>query len=89
VLIANNAYEVDLFDVGERARLDEGKLHAYLAEGWLPRDWEERAGESFRVERARCGRLSAAIDGELFEHDSPVELRIDPLALRVLMPPKA
>ena len=36
VLVANNAYELDLFNVGERARLDEGKLYAYLAEGWLP-----------------------------------------------------
>ena len=87
VLVANNAYELDLFNVGERARLDEGKLHAYLAEGWLPRDWEERVAESFRIERATGGRLRAAIDGEPSEHDSPVELRIEPRALRVLMPP--
>jgi diacylglycerol kinase family enzyme len=89
LLVANNAYELDLFNVGERARLDEGKLHAYLAEGWLPRQWDERVGESFRVERAGGGRLSAAIDGEPSSHDSQVELRIDPLALRVLMPAKA
>lgn len=89
VLVANNAYELDLFNVGERARLDEGKLHAYLADGWLPRDWEERVAESFGIERAAVGRLRAAIDGEPSEHDSPVELRIDPRALRVLMPPEA
>jgi diacylglycerol kinase family enzyme len=89
VLVANNAYELDVFNVGERARLDEGKLYAYLAEGWLPRDWEERVGDRFRIERTGGGRLRAARDGEPSVHDSPVELRVDPLALRVLMPPKA
>jgi diacylglycerol kinase family enzyme len=87
VLVANNAYEVDLFNIGERARLDEGKLHAYLADG--PRDWEERVGESFRIESARGGRLRAAVDGEPSQHDSPVELRVEPGALRVLLPPEA
>jgi diacylglycerol kinase family enzyme len=89
VLVANNAYELDLFTLGERARLDEGNLHAYLAEGWLPRDWDERVADSFQIEHARDGLLLAAVDGEPSEHDSPVELRIDPRALRVLMPPKA
>jgi diacylglycerol kinase family enzyme len=87
VLVANNAYEVDLFNVGERERFDEGKLHTYLADG--PRDWEERIGESFRIESASGGRLQAAVDGEPADHDSPVELRVDPLALGVLMPPEA
>jgi diacylglycerol kinase family enzyme len=87
VLVANNAYEVDLFNVGERARLDEGQLHAYLAEG--PREWEERVGESFRIESTSGGRLRAAVDGEPTEHDSPVELRVEPQALRVLLPPEA
>jgi diacylglycerol kinase family enzyme len=89
VLVANNAYELDLFNVAERTRLDEGKLHAYLAEGWLPSEWDERVAEEFRIEHAADSRLLAAVDGEPSEHDSPVELRIDPLALRVLMPPKA
>lgn len=88
VLVANNAYELDLFNVGERARLDEGKLHAYLAEGLVPRNWEEHVGERFRIGHAASRQLSAAIDGEPSEHDSPVELRIDPLALRVLVPAK-
>jgi diacylglycerol kinase family enzyme len=89
VLVANNAYDLDLFDVGERPRIDEGKLYAYLAEGWLPRDWEERVGERFRIEHAAGRQLRAARDGEPSVHNSPVELRVDPLALRVLMPPKA
>jgi diacylglycerol kinase family enzyme len=88
VLVANNAYDLDLFNVGERPRLDEGKLHAYLALRLLPQ-WEDHVAESFSVGHAGGGRLSAAIDGEPSSHDSPVELRIDPLALRVLMPPEA
>jgi diacylglycerol kinase family enzyme len=87
VLVANNAYEVDLFNVGERPRLDEGQLHAYLADG--PRAWQERVGESFRVESAHGVRLRAAVDGEPSEHESPVELHVDPLALRVLLPREA
>ena len=89
VLVANNAYDLEVFSVGERGRLDAGKLHAYLAEGWQPRAWDERAGPSFRVESAGGGQLRAAIDGEPSVHASPVELRVDPLALRILMPPEA
>jgi diacylglycerol kinase family enzyme len=89
VLVANNAYVLELFNVGERTRLDEGKLHAYLAAGVLPRTWQERAADSFRVEYATGGRLLAAVDGEPSAHASPAELRIEPRALRVLMPPEA
>jgi len=55
LLVANNAYELSLFAVGKRTRLDEGRLHLYTATGWLPSDW-------------------------------PLELVIDPGALRVLLP---
>jgi diacylglycerol kinase family enzyme len=85
VLVANNAYELDAFNVGERPRLDEGKLHAYVAEDWLPRDWHERVADSFRI-GGPGGRLPAAIDGEPVELESPVELRSEPGALRVLLP---
>ena len=56
----------------------------YLAAGWLPNAWEERHATSFRVDAA--ARLRAAIDGEPVELESPVELRIEPCALRVLLP---
>jgi diacylglycerol kinase family enzyme len=84
VLVANNAYELDVFDLGARERLDEGRLHAYLAEGWLPRTWDERVAASFTIE---CpGGLPAAVDGEPVELESPVELSIEPRALRILVP---
>jgi hypothetical protein len=84
VLVANNAYEVDLFELGARDRLDEGKLHAYVAKEWLPRTWDERVAVRFTVERA--GGLPAAVDGEPVELDSPVELSIEPRGLRILVP---
>jgi diacylglycerol kinase family enzyme len=85
VLVANNAYDLDLFEVGARDRLDEGKLHAYVAKEWLPRTWDERVAERFTIERA--GGLPAAVDGEPVELESPVELSIEPRALRVILPP--
>jgi diacylglycerol kinase family enzyme len=85
VLVANNAYELDVFNVGERTRLDEGTLYAYIAKDWLPRDWHERVADSLRI-GAPEGRLRAAIDGEPVDLDSPVELRCEPAALRVRLP---
>jgi diacylglycerol kinase family enzyme len=84
VLVANNAYDVEVLDLGARTSLDEGKLHLYVAEDWLPRTWDERVGERFTIERA--GGLRAAVDGEPVELDSPVELTIEPRALRILVP---
>ena len=40
VLVANNEYKLDLFSLGERERLDEGRLHVYSAEGLRPGKWE-------------------------------------------------
>lgn len=87
VLVANNAYELDLFNVGERARLDEGRLHLYVAHGWRPQTWEERSGTEFTLESATT--LQAAMDGEAVELDPPLRFWIEPKALRVLLPPGA
>jgi diacylglycerol kinase family enzyme len=84
VLVANNAYDVQLFDLGARRRLDEGSLHAYVAKDLFPRAWDERVAERFTIQRA--GDLRAAVDGEPVELDSPVELSIEPRALRILLP---
>jgi diacylglycerol kinase family enzyme len=84
LLVANNAYDLSLFTIGERPRLDEGRLHAYAADGWLPRDWDERSGERFTIDAP--GTLEAAIDGEPAHLEPPVEVTIEPGALRVLLP---
>jgi diacylglycerol kinase family enzyme len=85
-LVANNDYQLDLFSLGERERLDEGVLHLYLAHGVLRGSWEEQAGERFVLDSSR-GRLQAAIDGEPTELETPLEFRIERQALRVLLPP--
>jgi len=84
VLIANNAYELDVFDLGARGQLDGGSLHAYVAHDWLPRTWDDRRGDSFTVEGV--GGLRAAVDGEPVDLGSRAELRIEPGALRILVP---
>lgn len=81
VLVANNAYAIDLPSLGERDRLDEGKLHLYTPDV----DPTDRVGERFVV-AAAAGRLEAAIDGEPCILQTPVEFRVEPRALRMLVP---
>jgi diacylglycerol kinase family enzyme len=84
LLAANNAYELSLFSIGARERLDEGRLHLYAARGLLPRAWDERSADSFRIEAP--GPLRAAVDGEPVVLEPPLELAVEPAALRVLVP---
>jgi diacylglycerol kinase family enzyme len=86
MLVANNAYKLDLLSVGEREQLDEGRLHLYVATGIVEAHWEERSGERFEVS-ARRASLRTAIDGEPARLQTPIEFRIEPRALRVLVPP--
>jgi diacylglycerol kinase family enzyme len=84
-LASNNEYKLELFSLGERERLDEGRLHLYLATGWRFSEWEERAATSLTIDAARH-RIKAAIDGEPAVLETPLEFAINPLALRVLVP---
>jgi diacylglycerol kinase family enzyme len=84
-VVANNDYTLELFSLGERERLDEGRLHLYLAAGWRPSEWDERAAERLTID-AGPHRLDAAIDGEPVTLETPLEFRIEPRALRVLVP---
>jgi diacylglycerol kinase family enzyme len=85
LLVANNAYKLSLFAIGERERLDEGRLYLYAATGVLPRTWDERSGERFELD-VPGGKVSAAIDGEPVELETPLELAVEPGALRVQLP---
>jgi diacylglycerol kinase family enzyme len=85
LLVANNAYELSLFSIGERERLDEGRLYLYAAKGVLPRTWDERGGVRFELDVPE-GTVSAAVDGEPVELKTPLELAVEPGALRVLLP---
>jgi len=84
-LVANNAYKLDLFSIGERERLDEGVLHLHVAHGWLPTSWDDEVAERFTIDAA-AGRLPAAVDGEPEELETPLRFEIRPQALRVLLP---
>ena len=85
VLVANNAYRLDLFSIGERDRVDEGTLAIYAARGLRRLRWTERKTPSVRVETSRSP-TRAAVDGEPVLLESPLELRVDPGALRLLLP---
>ncbi len=85
VLVSNNAYTLDLLSLGERERLDEGKLHLYIRHGFRRITWEERSCTELEI-GAPQPRLRTAIDGEPVELDTPVRFLIEPQALRVLVP---
>jgi diacylglycerol kinase family enzyme len=88
VLVSNNSYTLDMLSVGERERLDEGKLHLYAPAGLLRSSWEERSAEAFTLDAA-AGRLRAAVDGEPDVIETPIEFRVEHAALRVLLPGRA
>jgi diacylglycerol kinase family enzyme len=85
ILVANNDYELGLLSLGERERLDAGELHLYAAHGIVRSTWEERTAERFVIDTP-THRVRAAVDGEPAELETPLELRVEPLALRVLVP---
>jgi len=84
VLVANNAYVLELPSIGARKQLDEGRLHLYVVRGGV----EERSAASLVLD-ARAGSVEAAVDGEPDVLRTPIEFRIAPAALRVLVPPGA
>jgi diacylglycerol kinase family enzyme len=84
ILVANNGYELQLFELGARPSLEEGRLHVYTMGALMPRAWDERSGAAFTIDAP--GRLRAAVDGEPAELDPPLRFSIEPRALRVLLP---
>jgi diacylglycerol kinase family enzyme len=85
VLVSNNAYELSVLSLGERERLDEGLLHVYAARGLLRGDWAERSCRQVTIDTP-ARRVHAAVDGEPEVLRTPIELRVEPRALRVLVP---
>jgi diacylglycerol kinase family enzyme len=86
VVVANNAYQLDVFNLGERERLDEGLLHLYVAEGLLPTTWRERACPRLTID-APGPNVRVAVDGEPATLATPLRFRSEPGALRLLVPP--
>lgn len=85
-LVANNAYKLDLLELGERSCLDSGRLYLYAGNGVLRSTWTERSAERFEIDAA-AGQLAAAVDGEPEVLETPFVVRSDPRVLRVLVPP--
>lgn len=85
VLVANNAYNLELLSIGEREQLDGGRLHLYIPTGPLRGGWIERHAERFEI-GATAGRLEAAFDGEPEVLETPIEFTIERRALTVLLP---
>jgi diacylglycerol kinase family enzyme len=84
VVVGNNLYRLHPLDLGTRPRLDEGILHLGIARGLLPRSWEERRAVRLTIE-ADATSLDVAIDGEAVRLRPPIELRVEPRALRLLV----
>jgi diacylglycerol kinase family enzyme len=84
LFVGNNRYDVELFTLGERLRLDAGELHLWTAAGWWPTAWDERSASSFRIELP-VARVPAAIDGEPAVLEPPLELESLAGALRLLV----
>jgi diacylglycerol kinase family enzyme len=85
VLVANNAYSLDLLSLGERERIDAGLLHLYIPHGLRRITWDERSCTELEI-GSPLPRLRAAVDGEPAELETPLRFRIEPRALRVLVP---
>lgn len=85
VLVANNAYSFELLSVGERERLDDGLLHLYVPHGFRRVTWDERSAAALTID-APAGTVRAAVDGEPAELRTPLEFRVEPGALRLLVP---
>ena len=85
LFVGNNRYEVELFTLGERRRLDAGELDLWAAAGLWPTAWDERSASSFRIELP-VARVAAAIDGEPALLEPPLELESLAGALRLLVP---
>lgn len=86
LLVGNNSYTLDAFELGTRDRLDEGLLHIYLAAGLLPSGWTELEPRGEILVESATRRLSLALDGEPVDLEPPLRIAIEPGALRVLVP---
>lgn len=102
LFVGNNQYTMSGLRMGGRARLDDGRLWVCLAHeagyaGLLgvlvralagdlrPGDLDMRDTASLRVEMARR-RVEVAWDGEVTTMHPPLDYRIRPAALRVMVP---
>lgn len=103
VFVGNGAYEMDFFNIGRRAKIDDGKLSVYFLHrsgrsglfllvlrtllGRLRQthDFEEIDVEQITFETKKS-RILVAFDGEVEMMDTPLNYKLHPQALRVIVP---
>jgi diacylglycerol kinase family enzyme len=106
VFVGNNEYVMDLYNVGSRATLKDGKLSVYYLRrggrwgvirllvrtlfGMLDsmKEFEQLTAESLTIEM-RKENVLVAFDGEVEVMQTPLEYRIRPRALKVIVPAEA
>ena len=101
VMVGNNEYRATGLELGTRASLSGGRLAIYIVRGGGRRHvlrlaWRmltNRVGDELEVLRAEAAtlesrrpRLHVAMDGDVETMAPPLEFRIRPAALRVLLP---
>jgi diacylglycerol kinase family enzyme len=103
VFVGNNEYEMDMYLIGRRPSLEEGKLSLYFLHrqgraGLIMLLWKTVTGglkqwkdfEAVSTDhvtiRARRRRIRVAFDGETDLMRPPLEYRIRPKALKVIVP---
>ena len=103
VFVGNNEYEMDMYNIGRRPSLEEGKLSLYFLHrqgraGLIMLLWKTITGglkqwkdfEAVETDhvtiRARRRRIRVAFDGETDLMRPPLEYRIRPKALKVIVP---
>ena len=103
VFVGNNEYEMDLYNIGRRSSLEEGKLSLYFLHrqgrwGLVVLFWKTITGrlkqwkefEAVATEhltiRTKRRRLRVAFDGETTLMRPPLEYRVRPKALKVIVP---
>jgi diacylglycerol kinase family enzyme len=105
VFVGNNEYEMELYNIGRRLELDDGKLSVYFLHrggrwgvallflhtilGSLRqwKDFEEVSTDAVTIQ-TRKKKLHVALDGEVKTMKTPLEYRIRPKALKVIVPEK-
>ncbi len=103
VFVGNGDYEMDFFNVGRRARIDDGKLSVYFLHrsgrkglfllvlrtvfGRLRQteDFEEISVEEITFETKK-NRILVAFDGEVETLATPLNYRVRPKSMRVIVP---
>lgn len=103
VFVGNNEYEMELYNIGRRAALDDGELSVYFLHrggrwgvllllfhtlfGGLRqwKDFEEVSTTAVTIQTRRK-KLYVALDGEVRQMKTPLEYRINPKALKVIVP---